>query len=359
METTDNITWINLPEEEKLTILSNIAEEKGIKENAVEKDFWVSMVLKAIFSLGYRENLVFKGGTSLSKGWGLIERFSEDCDLSIDRSYLGFGDILSKKDRTKLRKKSKLFIENELSKDLNKELEDLGLGGHFNIIIPEVKESDKDPVDFFVEYNSCLKEKEDYIKERVKIEISCRSMLEPFENVKIRSMIEDAYPDESFTHPKFTVPTAIPGRTFLEKVFLLHEEFNRPGGCSRLDRLTRHMYDVEKMMDCNFAKEAMADAELYEEIVKHRQNLTAWSGLDYKSHKPSSISFVPNDSIKKDLTNDYAKMQESFIYGESLKFDKLMDRLKILQERFRALSWENECKFFNSTEEKGQTHNIL
>ena len=80
METTEKTIWINLPEDEKLTILSNIAEEKGIKENAVEKDFWVSMVLKAMFSLEYSDNLVFKGGTSLSKGWGLIERFSEDCD---------------------------------------------------------------------------------------------------------------------------------------------------------------------------------------------------------------------------------------------------------------------------------------
>ena len=62
------------------------------------------------------------------------------------------------------------------------------------------------------------------------------------------------------------------------------------------------MYDVEKMMDCDFAKEAMADAKMYEEIVKHRQNLTAWSGLDYKSHKPSSINFVPNDNILNSAT---------------------------------------------------------
>ena len=110
METTEKTIWINLPEDEKLTILSNIAEEKGIKENAVEKDFWVSMVLKAMFSLEYSDNLVFKGGTSLSKGWGLIERFSEDCDLAIDRKYLGFGEELSRKDRTRLRKKSKEFL---------------------------------------------------------------------------------------------------------------------------------------------------------------------------------------------------------------------------------------------------------
>lgn len=80
------------------------------------------MILKAMFSLEYSDNLVFKRGTSLSKGWGIIERFSEDCDLAIDRKYLGFGEELSRKDRTRLRKKSKEFIENTLSNDLNVKL---------------------------------------------------------------------------------------------------------------------------------------------------------------------------------------------------------------------------------------------
>lgn len=80
------------------------------------------------------------------------------------------------------------------------------------------------------------------------------------------------------------VPTVLAGKTFLEKVFLLHEEFNRPGGCTRLERLTRHMYDIEKMMDTDFAIKAMNNVGMYVEIVKHRQSFTAWSGLDYKSH---------------------------------------------------------------------------
>ena len=102
--------WTKLSKEERLTILTNIAEEKGIVENAIEKDFWVSMVLRSIFSLPYAVALVFKGGTSLSKGWNLIERFSEDIDLAIDRKFLGFGEELNKSQRTKLRKESGGFI---------------------------------------------------------------------------------------------------------------------------------------------------------------------------------------------------------------------------------------------------------
>lgn len=330
-------TWVSLPLDERLTILGNIAEEKGVHENSIEKDFWVSMVLKAIFSQEYKDALCFKGGTSLSKGWNLIERFSEDIDLAIDRHFLGFGDHLGKNQRTKLRKASKVFIEEKLSHDLKIALDDYGLKGQYGLVIPMTTISDKDPVELFVEYKSILETKDDYIPEKVKIEISCRSMMEPVESIAMRSMIEDAYPEESFSHPKFNVPTVIPGRTFLEKIFLLHEEFNRPNGCTHLERLTRHMYDVEKMMDKDFAFEALHNTELYNEIIAHRQEFTAWSGLDYSLHQPQTISFVPPSSIINALKEDYKKMQESFIYGDSLSFEDLLHRISELQERFRGL----------------------
>jgi Uncharacterized conserved protein len=338
METDKKSNWVLLSIEERQTILSNIAEEKGIDDNAVEKDFWVSMVLKAIFSLQCSKGIVFKGGTSLSKGWNLINRFSEDCDLAIDRAVLGFDKELNGTQRNKLRKASKIFIEGTLAVELEGALNQLGLSGHFKIVVPETTESDKDPVEFFVEYNSILPQKNSYISERVKIEVSCRSLTEPFESVSMRSMIEDAYPDESFSESPVEVPTVIPGKTFLEKVFLLHEEFNRSGGGANVDRLTRHLYDIEKMMDKDFATEAMNDEFLYSEIVEHRSKFTAWSGLDYQNHHPSTISFLPPESLTEALEADYKKMQEGFIYGESLSFEKLIGRIADLQERFKSLS---------------------
>ena len=99
-------------------------------------------------------------------------------------------------------------------------------------------------------------------------------------------------------------------------------------------------------MDRDFAKEAMNDSGMYEEIVKHRQSLTAWSGLDYKLHKPSTIDFIPDETTRKELEKDYSKMQESFIYGQSLSYEELIARLKELQEHFRSLTWEKESEFF-------------
>lgn len=280
------MNFTKLTKEEQLTILANVAEDKGIVDNAVEKDYWVSMVLRAIFSLPYAAAFVFKGGTSLSKGWGLIERFSEDIDLAIDPQYLGFTNIETKSQRTKLRKDSKKFIDGSFALDVETRLKEFGLSENCKVIVPETSVSDLDPVVLFVEYNSVLQTKMQYIPERVKVEISCRSLMEPSEDVEMRSMIEEAYPGEEFSLPIFTVPTVVPGRTFLEKVFLLHEEFNRPNGCTHIERITRHMYDIVKMMDKPFAMEAMQDVQLYEDIVTHRKKFTAWSGLDYTSHLP-------------------------------------------------------------------------
>jgi len=204
---------------------------------------------------------------------------------------------------------------------------------------PPTQESDKDPAEFFIEYTSILSEKNPYIAERVKVEISCRSLTKPFEMVAMRSMIEDKYPDEPFSNPPFSVPTVFPGKTFLEKIFLLHEEFNRLGGGVKVDRLTRHLYDIVKMMDEKFAIEAMNNESLYSDIVEHRSKFTAWSGFNYQSHHPSSISFLPPESLTEALKDDYNKMQEGFIYGKNkLSYEELIERITVLQERFRKLT---------------------
>lgn len=335
-----NQTWANLPLSDRLAILTNVADSYGLPENAIEKDYWVSMVLKALFGLPCGRSLVFKGGTSFSKGWHLIERFSEDIDLAINPAQFGFeGTTFGKSKRDKLRRVSKTFIETELKDGLASALDEMGLSNHVSVEAESTEVSDRDPMVLFVNYKSVLKEKKEYIYEKVKLEISCRSMLEPSEMLQMRSMIADSYSKEPFAEDTFGVNTADPRRTFLEKVFLLHEEFNRPAGCTRLDRITRHMYDIERMMDKPFASEAVNDAELYTEIVRHRSIMTAWHGMDYTTHHPSTIKFIPPEAVLPVLKEDYKKMRENFIYGNTLSFDKLISRLCELQGRFRQATW--------------------
>lgn len=226
-----------------------------------------------------------------------------------------------------------------MANDVKAKLSELGIDEDCKVIVPESSVSDLDPVVFLIEYKSVLQQKNDYIPERVKVEISCRSLMEPFDLIAMRSMIEDAYPEEEFTLPMIEVPTVLPGRTFLEKVFLLHEEFNRPNGCSHIERITRHMYDIVKMMDKSFTMETMNNSELYKEVVNHRSIFTAWSGLDYSTHQPQTISFLPPKMIEDALRRDYEQMKYGFIYKDAPSYDVIIERLHELQQRFRCLEF--------------------
>ena len=105
-----NTTWLTLSKERRMELLNQATELTGLPEIAIEKDWWVTLALKASFDLKYSPSIVFKGGTSLSKGWNLIERFSEDIDLAIDKKLFGFDDDISKSQIKNLRKKSCEFI---------------------------------------------------------------------------------------------------------------------------------------------------------------------------------------------------------------------------------------------------------
>ncbi|MBP5421276.1 MAG: nucleotidyl transferase AbiEii/AbiGii toxin family protein [Paludibacteraceae bacterium] len=163
-----HLLWTDLDISERQVILENVREKRKLDVIAIEKDFWVSMILKALFSLPVGKSIVFKGGTSLSKGWNLIDRFSEDIDLAIDREFFGFAKELGKSQRDKLRKTSKKYVEEMLAPSLAIQLGKLGLTDHINVVIPPVKESDKDPVELFIEYKSVLPSINPYINKRVK-----------------------------------------------------------------------------------------------------------------------------------------------------------------------------------------------
>ncbi len=138
-------TFYKLNTARKQAIFNLAAVQTGLPESAIEKDWWVTMVLKAIFSLPYANHIVFKRGTSLSKGWKLIDRFSEDIDLALDRTFLGlFEGDLSKKQVTRLRQASYLFISNGLLNDLKEKITAMGITG-FNLFAWESTSSDTDP----------------------------------------------------------------------------------------------------------------------------------------------------------------------------------------------------------------------
>ena len=295
------------------------------------------MVLDALFKTSCADYLVFKGGTSLSKSWNLIERFSEDIDVAISRNFFGITNISSKNQREKLRKASSKYIQDELVIELNQKLQEAGIED-FTIELEPTEASDKDPRVLIVKYPSLYPENP-YLPNWVKVEISCRSLREPFEPRRMRSIIAENYPNEDFSDNYFEINSVSPKRTFLEKVFLLHEALQK--GRIHSKRMTRHLYDLHKLMDTEFAIQALTDIELYKTIVEHRSIMTREKGVDYSTHRPSQINFVPENEVVDLWRDDYDKMREIFIFEKNpIGFDELLERMKELCSRFNAVKMD-------------------
>lgn len=325
---------------DRLGYLEQLRMRTGIEEFVLEKDWWVSHVLKALFSLPYAGSLSFKGGTSLSKAWGLIDRFSEDVDLGIDREFLGFGGELSRTQISdKLRRASCGFVRGRLQNDLRDQLVADGIDAkNFEVKVNITSVTTADPEVIEVEYVSSMGEHA-YLKHVVKVEVSGRSMHEPVEERALRTMITEAHPDGPFSEEGFVVMTVVPERTFLDKVMLLHEEFAKPMLDIRTERMSRHLYDIYRIMQTPIADRALGDEALYRSVLEHRRKFIGLCGFDYDTLYSDTLSIeIPVDVF--DLWHqDYEHMCRTMIYGEHPSWDGLMVRMRELNERIRGLGY--------------------
>ena len=331
-------TWFALPDATKLNIYRETGRIIGLPAVAIEKDWWVVHTLAIIFSMPCASSLIFKGGTSLSKGWNLIQRFSEDIDLVLDRAYLGFDGALSKGDIRRLRKVSYEFITKTFTEELSNKFVEAGFS-HVHIKNREVTNSDQDPLIIEIYYPK-LTETDTYLKPGLLVEVGSRSLKEPFTPRTFGTLVADNYVETAFADKAITLPIVNPERTFLEKIFLLHEEFQRPQEKKRVERLSRHLYDIEKLMQTPYAQTALNNAHLYNTIVAHRRHFTPMTGVNYANHSPDKIQFIPPTELLNLWEKDYKQMQENMIYGESLAFPLLIQRLQALQSQINSCQWQ-------------------
>ncbi|HYX09368.1 MAG TPA: nucleotidyl transferase AbiEii/AbiGii toxin family protein [Bacteroidales bacterium] len=329
--------FYKLNPEEKNIIFEAIGNVMGIPASAVEKDWWVVQTLALIQAIEAAPHIVFKGGTSLSKAWNIIKRFSEDIDLALDKHFLGIEECTTVKQVKRLRSVTRKFIYNSFIPELKELFNSVG----FTDVTVELNEEEGEnlePVQILVKYKTCALPSI-YTKPEVKIEIGSRSMREPFTNRKFSSLVNEHYSDKPFADTPITVPCVNPERTFIEKLFLQHEAFQKQEDEVRVDRLSRHLYDVEMLMRTEFADIALANNELYNEIIEHRKIYTKISGIDYNEHQPKSLKPVPPEAMMDKWGKDYQRMQEEMIYGDSLPFEQLIKRIKELKQKINNLDW--------------------
>jgi hypothetical protein len=199
-------------------------------------------------------------------------------------------------------------------------------------------ESDQDPINIEIYYPK-LTQPNTYLKPDILVEVNCRSLREPTSNRTFGTFVAGEFANRPFVDFPITVPVVNPERTFLEKIFLLHEEFQKSPDKIRVDRLSRHLYDIEKLSQTPFANNALTDINLYQTIVEHRKRFTALGEVDYDNHSPDKIAFVPPVNLLRNWEADYRQMQENMIYGETLPFRQLIEQLTTLQTRINQLIW--------------------
>jgi hypothetical protein len=339
------IDFYKISNTEKVAIFNEIAAQKGMKPFAVEKDWWVSRTLEIIFQMPIAKNMVFKGGTSLSKSWKLIDRFSEDIDLAIDKEFFGFTGELGKNQRDKLRKKAGMYTTGTFFEELKQAFAAKGYK-ELKFTDVDAQERDQDPRVLEIYYKNVINQDTAYLLPRVQIELSCRSLREPYSIKSFGALVDEYYADKEFAEPTFEVPTVNAERTFLEKLFLLHEEFHRPAKKMRVDRLSRHLYDIYQLTQKGIDATAIKDKVLYETIVAHRYLFSKISEVDYNLHHPNHLDPIPPINVIANWETDYAKMKEDMIYElNKPSFNDLMNNLKDLRQKLQSVEWKFELKF--------------
>ncbi|MBN1820753.1 MAG: nucleotidyl transferase AbiEii/AbiGii toxin family protein [Prolixibacteraceae bacterium] len=336
--------WYNIPKETKVNAYTQVAESAGIPTYAVEKDWWVIQILAAIYKMDAGKHMIFKGGTSLSKAWNLIQRFSEDIDLALDRNFIGFTGEINRSQIKKYRKETGKYISENFCPELANKLKGNGLTD-ITLKYVNAKASDADPVQVEIIYPNVI-DYTGYIQPRVLLEISISSLKEPNEISSFYSFLDEYYFESSFAGEMIEIPTAIPERTFLEKIFLLHEEFQRPQRKIRTERYSRHLYDLYQLIQTEHAENAIHNKELYQTIVEHRHLFFNIGGVDYNLHNPQTINPIPIPEFYDEYMLDYRTMQVEMIYGDSPAFGPMIDAIKeFVGKKINSLDWKMDKEF--------------
>lgn len=335
-----------LPAPDRSALFGETGAARGVANTIIEKDFWVCWTLRRLFELSKEDapTLIFKGGTSLSKAFGAIRRFSEDIDLSFDRADLGYtgerdpeGEGISRKQAGRLIDDLVGDVERHIAGRLLPALrlavaKPLGEPAKDEWSL-EIDAGDPQTVNFH--YPTALSEEEyegmGYITPRVKLEFGARGDPWPAEEKTIRPYAAEDYPD-FFEDPDCTVTVLSARRTFWEKATALHAEAHRPEESPTPQYLSRHYYDIAMLLDTEDGEAAASDFELLEQVARHKAVFFRSGWASYDTARPGTLRLVPSDARLKDLRADYRDMAPMMFDERPLPFEDILVRLKSLQD---------------------------
>ena len=320
--------------EERAELFSVTADQKSLAAPAVEKDFWVCWILKQIFVDPDLANLVlFKGGTTLSKCFGLIERFSEDIDLILDWRVLTDEDPYADRSNTqqdRFNKQMEAMVQNYIGDQLMA-MVTKAVATHCEVTLHKERSHS-----IMLHYPRAFAS--DYIKPVVELEFGAMSAMEPSGEFVITPYCAEVAP-HLFDVTEVNVKAIEAKKTFWDKVTILHVEAHRSKDRPQPARYSRHYYDLYRMINSGVLEEAMADIALLKDVIAFKAKFYPQGWANYQGAAEGKFSLLPETSIKSTLKNDYAQMQE-MIFGEYPSFDEILARIgefeQQLNEAFNA-----------------------
>lgn len=308
-----------MSKDERKSLFQIAADMANIPFEIIEKDYWVVWALERLFSLPQlADHLIFKGGTSLSKIYGVIDRFSEDIDLSIEKNFFGF-DEQKLAEKAPSRKKQKIildqlaeacskYVQEKLLNDLKVEIEKaLGTGDGWDVIIDD---TDPDGQSLSFQYPS-ITPVGGYIRPFVKIEIGARSEHWPVGNQKLRSYVSEALENKIYDD-QISVRVLNAERTFWEKATILHRLGHFPEGKVVPIRTSRHFYDFAQLLNSPIKVSALKDLSLLERVANHNEMYFPATWASYKTARQGTLKLTPIPRVLKVLERDYEQMNVMF-----------------------------------------------
>ena len=327
----------SISEKDRKALFHNTAAKMGMTDAIIEKDFWVCYMLDYLFHrCKWKDNIAFKGGTSLSKSFGLIERFSEDIDLILDWRVIGYEKDEPWEERSKTKQdifnkeantRTEAFLKDSFLPEVLRDLE-TELAASINCYIEK-----DDPQTVVFAYNRSFEDRS--ILPVIRLEIGALAAWTPAKKKAITPYATEQYP-HLFEQPSTEILTVLPERTFWEKVTILHREANRSADKSFPSRYSRHYYDLYCMYNSSVKEAAFKDLGLLERVVKFKEKFYRCPWAKYEDAKPGTMKLMPPEFNLKALEDDYKHMQ-NMIFGTKPSFDEIMKTIKQLEAEINAL----------------------
>lgn len=332
--------------EDRLAFFEEVTDQIGLITEFVEKDFWVCWILRQLFLLeDVGKYLTFKGGTSLSKVYNVISRFSEDVDISIERDYFGYGGD-QEPEKACSKKERRRRVEG-LRRACQEAIREIILPGLENSIMKVISDTstwrlfldpdDSDQQTILFQYPSVFRAQGiPYLKPVVKIELGARSDNWPVEQAQVISYVAK-YIESVIGDRTIAVRVLSAERTFWEKATILHMLHHQPDHRVTPVRVSRHYYDTYQISLTPILQRAIDQLELLHRVAEHKSIFFSAGWARYEDAKPGTLRLAPKPERIQSLEKDYQKMREMFFVAPP-EFDKVISTLKGLEERINLIS---------------------